>query len=153
MIDDLTFEGQFFDEMFFAHKEDHDISWRARLFGWKTVFDPGCIATHPRVFRPGNLQLRRRLTPELKYHAVKNDLLLLLKNEGGANFVRDFPHIVPRRLAILGYALLLEQRSLKSYWFVLRHWTEIMRARRRIRERTTVSCADIRRQFSLGVPH
>lgn len=150
MINSLSFDGQFFDEMFFAHKEDHDVSWRARLLGWKTVFDPACVATHPRVFRPGNLELRKRLTPELKYHAVKNDLLLLLKNEAPANFVRDFLHIVPRRLAILCYALLIEQHSLKAYWFVFRHWTQIMQARRRIRERTVVAPADLRAQFSLG---
>ncbi|HEX3720187.1 MAG TPA: glycosyltransferase family 2 protein [Verrucomicrobiae bacterium] len=132
MIENISFDGQFFDEMFFAHKEDHDVSWRGRIFGWKTVFDSDCVAMHPRVFRPGNLEVRKQLAPELKYHAVKNDLLMLLKNETAADFARDFFHIVPRRLGILVYALLRERYSLKAYWFVVRNWGRIKNARKRV---------------------
>jgi GT2 family glycosyltransferase len=132
MIEDISMDGHFFDEMFFAHKEDHDISWRSQNFGWKTVFDPDCVAMHPRVFRPGNLQVRKKLAPELKYHAVKNDLLLLLKNESGPGFVRNFLHIVPRRIGIFFYAMFREPHSLKAYWFVVRNFGRIWRGRRQI---------------------
>jgi GT2 family glycosyltransferase len=150
MVEDISFDGQFFDEMFFAHKEDHDVSWRAQIFGWKTVFDPECIAMHPRVFRPGNLAVRKQLAPELKYHAVKNDLLLLLKNETAPNFARDFLDIVPRRMGILLYALLRERHSLNAYWFVIRHWGLIRQARRRVQQGRVDSSREIRRRFSLG---
>ncbi len=150
MIENISFEGQFFDEMFFAHKEDHDVSWRSQIFGWKTFFDPDCVARHPRVFRPGNMQVRKQLPPELKYHAVKNDLLLLLKNESARDFARDFLRIVPRRLGILLYAMVREPYSLKAYWFVIRHWKTIMLARRRLQHDRAASCRDIRSRFSLG---
>jgi GT2 family glycosyltransferase len=150
MIEDVSFDGQFFDEMFFAHKEDHDVSWRAQNFGWKTVFDPECLAMHPRVFRPGNLQVRKQLAPELKYHAVKNDLLLLFKNETGSNFARDFLQIVPRRAGIFLYALLRERYSLKAYSFVLRNWGQIRQARRRVQTRRVVPSQEIRKRFLLG---
>jgi GT2 family glycosyltransferase len=150
MIKNISFEGQFFDEMFFAHKEDHDVSWRAQLFGWKTFFEPDCVATHPRVFRPGNLQIRSLLPAELKYHAVKNDLLLLLKNETMANFFTDFPRILPRRLGILLYALAREPYSLNAYLYVISQWKRIMRARQRLQRCPLVSSVKLRKRFSLG---
>src|SRR5665213_4287843 len=129
MIEHISIDCQFFDEMFFAHKEDHDISWRAQLCGWKTVFEPDCVAVHPRVFRPGNLQLRKHLPAEVRYHAVKNDLLILFKNEDLSNFFKDFFYIVPRRIGIFLYALLRERSSLKAYTFVFQNWRHILRAR------------------------
>jgi GT2 family glycosyltransferase len=150
LIEDVSIGGQFFDEMFFAHKEDHDVSWRARLCGWKTVFDPQCLAVHPRVFRPGNLSLRKELSPEIKYHAVKNDLLLLLKNEDGTNLFKDFFRILPRRLGIFLYALLFERHSLKAYSFVLRHRHAIREARRQIAKKRKISPREMRRLFSVG---
>jgi GT2 family glycosyltransferase len=150
MVESVSVRGQFFDEMFFAHKEDHDVSWRAQLCGWRTVFDPQCVAVHPRVFRPGNLSLRKQLAPEIKYHAVKNDLLILLKNEDASNFLRDLFRILPRRLGIFCYALLMERSSLKAYAFVARHRRLILEARRQIARQRKVSPAEMRRRFSLG---
>ena len=43
MIDHVSIKGNFFDELFFAHKEDWDVSWRSSIYGWKTIFDPACI--------------------------------------------------------------------------------------------------------------
>jgi len=150
MIESIAIHGQFFDEMFFAHKEDHDVSWRAQLCGWKTVFDPQCVAVHPRVFRPGNLSLRKQLAPEIKYHAVKNDLLMLLKNEDGVNFLKDFAGIFPRRLGIFFYALLFERHSLKAYGFAARHWRVILEARRQIARQRKIPPAEVRRRFDMG---
>lgn len=145
--------ASFLTKCFFAHKEDHDVSWRAQLFGWKTVFDPECVAMHPRVFRPGNLQVRKQLAPELKYHAVKNDLLLLLKNESTANFVKDFALIAPRRLGVLLYTLVREPYSLKAYWFILRNWNRVRRMRRLVQQRAVISPVTMRERFLLGVRH
>jgi GT2 family glycosyltransferase len=145
MIEDISIKGFFFDPAFFAHKEDHDIAWRSRLFGWKAIFEPSCIAIHPRVFRPSDLALRRRLSWEVKYHAVKNDILMLLKNEHAANFWRDFFSIVPRRLAIAVYSLILEPRSLLVYWYIFRNLGLVLSNRKEIQSRYRASAADIRR--------
>jgi GT2 family glycosyltransferase len=150
MIEHISVNGQFFDELFFAHKEDHDVSWRSRLCGWKTVFTPESVALHPRVFRPGNLQLRQRLAPEIKYHAVKNDLLMLLKNEDPINFIKDFFHIAPRRVAIFCYALLFERSSLSAYSFVFKNRGNISRWRRQISRVRKMSSGQIRHSFHLG---
>ena len=35
---------EYFDENFFCYKEDVDLAWRMRLYGWKAVYQPKAIA-------------------------------------------------------------------------------------------------------------
>ena len=134
-IDDLRVEGQFFDERFFAHKEDWDIAWRGRLYGWRTVFEPACRALHPREFRPADLRRRRRLGGALKADAVKNQWLLLLKNPPADQVLGVWLRALPRQLGILLYCLLLERPSLRAYRYVWRQRTGIQASRRLIQAR------------------
>lgn len=134
-IDDLRVEGQFFDERFFAHKEDWDISWRSRLYGWRTVFEPSCQALHPREFRPADLRRRLRLDGTIKADAVKNQWLLLLKNPPLHQLPMLLLRALPRQLSILLYCLLLERASLRAYRYVWKHWASIRASRRLIQGR------------------
>ena len=140
-IDDLRVDGQFFDERFFAHKEDWDIAWRGRLFGWRTVFEPACRALHPRAFRPANLRLRRRLGSALKADAVKNQWLLLLKNPTARQLPGYWLRALPRQLGILLYSLLLERTSLRAVGYVWQHRREIWAARQQIQARAITRTA------------
>jgi GT2 family glycosyltransferase len=134
-IDDLRVDGHFFDERFFAHKEDWDIAWRSQLYGWHTVFEPGCRALHPREFRPADLHRRRRLGGALKADAVKNQWLLLLKNPPLAQLPGLWLRAMPRQLGILLYCLLLERTSLRAYRYVWEQRGSIRASRRLIQER------------------
>ncbi len=145
MIKDLSIGGQLFDKMFFAHKEDHDISWRARLFGWKAVCSRQAFAIHPRHFSPGDASVRKQIPAKVKYHAVKNQFLMQLKNEHLSNFIIDIPWIVVRQFIIFAYILFFEQSSLKSYLFVLRNMKGIIRKRRIIQKKKTATWSDIRK--------
>ena len=135
MIDDVSMNGQFFDEMFFAHKEDWDVAWRSCNFGWKAYFEPLCIAIHPRSFKPQNFKARGEMSKEVKYHAVKNQLLLLFKNESLSGLFVNFFFIVPRQMMIFAYLLLFETYSLKAYAFVLKNYSKIMLARKYIQNK------------------
>ena len=136
MIEDISIDGKLFDEMFFAHKEDWDVSWRSARLGWTTFFDPQCTAIHPRSFKPANLKSRQNMSKEIKYHGVKNQLILLIKNESILHFLRDFFWIVPRQLAIFLFAMVFEQYSLRAYSYVMCHFPQILRARKAIQEKT-----------------
>src|SRR4030095_12141583 len=52
-LDDVAINGQYFDEDFFAFREDADLAWRCRLLGWNSIYVPAAVALH-----------RRRVTPE-----------------------------------------------------------------------------------------
>jgi GT2 family glycosyltransferase len=112
MLEDVAFEGQYFDEQFFSYMEDVDLAWRARLLGWKSWYEPSAQAFHRRRFKPGG---RGRMEREIRRVAVKNRYLMILKNEGAEEWRRDRWRVRLYDLEILGYILLLEQSSLASY--------------------------------------
>src|SRR5258706_426452 len=59
-LDDTAIDGQYFDEDFFAYREDADLAWRCRLLGWNAIYVPGAVALH-----------RRRVTPERRRELPK----------------------------------------------------------------------------------
>jgi GT2 family glycosyltransferase len=135
MINDISYKGQFFDELFFAHKEDWDVSWRSNIYGWKTIFSPDCVAIHPRHFKPGSLKVRTDVADHIKFHSVKNQLLLLLKNESVGSFIKNSVFIIPRQLIIFVYILLFERSSFKAYHFIYANLQTIMERRKIIQSK------------------
>jgi len=144
-IDDIKIMGDFFDPMFFAYKEDWDISWRARLLGWKTYFNPNSRAIHPRVFHSNSVDIRKKLPSFIKYHAVKNQFLLLFKNEDIKNFLVDSPLIIYRQILVLVYILLFEKTSLKAYKYFIGNFSKILIKRRLIQKKRKMSSSAIRK--------
>src|SRR5437870_11134283 len=77
MIDDISFDGEFFDPDFFVYREDADVAWRAQLFGWRCLYTPHARGYHVRKVLPGN---RRALPANINMHSVKNRFLMRIKN-------------------------------------------------------------------------
>lgn len=138
MIEDVSVNNMFFDEQFFAHKEDWDVSWRSALYGWKTLFVPECRALHPRYFKPGDRSLRKNIPAKIKADAVKNQLILFLKNLSAGEFFRNFFYIVPRQIMIFFYVLLFERGSLAAYAYIHKNRKHIMAQRRIIQQKRKV---------------
>jgi GT2 family glycosyltransferase len=138
MIEDISVNNMFFDELFFAHKEDWDVSWRSALYGWKTLFVPECRALHPRYFKPGNRSLRKNIPAKIKADAVKNQLILFLKNLSAREFLRNFFHIMPKQIIIFIYVLLFERDSLTAYAYIYKKRKNIMAQRRIIQQKRKV---------------
>lgn len=113
MLQACRFEGQYFDENFFAYKEDVDLAWRAQLLGWKSLYTPEATAFHARSFKPGQ---REGLSTEVRLHSVKNRYLLLFKNELGYTFIQQLWPILFYDFKILVYLLLFEQSSLRGLY-------------------------------------
>jgi GT2 family glycosyltransferase len=109
MLEDVAFEGQYFDEQFFTYMEDVDLAWRARLMGWKSWYEPAAQAYHKRKFKPGR---RGPMEREVRQVAVKNRYLVILKNEGAEEWRRDWWQVRLYDLAIWTYILLMERSSL-----------------------------------------
>src|SRR3981081_3939260 len=59
MVDDVSINGEFFDEQFFAYREDADLAWRAQLMGWRCLYTPAAAGWHVRRDTP---QRRSELT-------------------------------------------------------------------------------------------
>lgn len=136
MLEDIRIEEQYFDEGFFAHKEDVDLAWRSQLLGWRSVYAPDAVAYHVRGFRPGK---RQKMAAEIKRHAVKNRYLMLIKNELPETLWRDWPRILFYDLRILIYILLFERNSVLALWDFLRLAPRALRWRKEIMRRRRAS--------------
>jgi len=113
MLDDIQIDGEYYDEDFFAGKEDLDISWRAQLCGWKCLYVPSAVAHHFRTFTPRDR--RSTIAAVLKCGSLRNRYLLILKNDLLSHFVRHLPHIMFYDMKLLAYTLLYERSSLLGY--------------------------------------
>jgi len=135
MLEDIKIYDQFFDEFFFAHKEDVDVAWRARLLGWGCWYCPSAVAYHERSFKPGQ---REVVSPAIRVHAVKNRYLLLIKNETPSSFLKDGIQIFWYDLKIFVYMCLFERSSLKAFQFIWQNRLRLLDWRREIYDRIRV---------------
>lgn len=139
-IRDVTVAGEFLDEDFFAFREDADVAWRGRLFGWRAIYVPNAVAHHVRSVTP---EKRRALSPTINMHGVKNRFLLRLKNEGVYLALRNAPFELTRDLIVIIATLTIERTSLPALSWLWKNRHRIMEKRRTIQSRRRVSDRDL----------
>jgi GT2 family glycosyltransferase len=139
-IRDVTLGGEFLDEDFFAFREDADVAWRGRLFGWKAIYVPEAVAHHVRTVTP---EKRRELSAVINMHGVKNRFLLRLKNEGLYLAIRNAPFELTRDLVVILATLTIERTSLPALRWLWKNRRRIMEKRRAIQSRRRVSDRDL----------
>jgi GT2 family glycosyltransferase len=144
-LEHLSVAGEIFDEDFFAYREDADLAWRARLFGWKSIHVPEAIAYHVRRVTP---EVRKELPEEINMHSVKNRFLLRLKNEGRALAIRNAPWELGRDLTVALATLTVERTSLPAWRWLWRNRARVMRKREEIQRRRVVSDREIFEWFA-----
>jgi GT2 family glycosyltransferase len=144
MLDDVQIDGEVFDADFFMHKEDIDVVWRAQLLGWRSMYVPDAVAKHIRTFRPGQ---RARVNDTLRATALRNRYLLMLKNDMPALFWRDLLRIALYDVALVGYVVLRERRSLRAFFPPRDVLRRMLHKRRQIQARRRVTSADMRQWF------
>lgn len=141
---DVAIDGEIFDEDFFAYREDADLAWRGRLFGWRAVCEPRAIAYHVRRVTP---EARRELPADINMHSVKNRFLLRLKNEGLYLALRNAPFELARDLVVVLAALTVERTSLPAFGWLWRNRARVLAKRRVIQRRRKVSDRALARWF------
>jgi GT2 family glycosyltransferase len=141
---DAAIEGDIFDEDFFAYREDADLAWRGRLFGWRALCEPAAVAYHVRRVTP---EARRALPASINMHSVKNRFLLRLKNEGAYLALRNAPFELARDLVVVAAALSIELTSLPALTWLWRNRARVLAKRRAIQSRRKVSDRDLARWF------
>ena len=136
VLDDVTVDGEVLDEDLVTWGSDADLAWRARLLGWRCVYEPGALAYHVRTYSPST---RSRMPKWDRTMQFRNRYLMMAKNDPGAALLRDLPRILPYELAAFGFALLREPHLLRGYVEAVRLLPRMRRKRavlqRRRRER------------------
>ncbi len=141
---DVAIDGEVLDEDFFAYREDADLAWRGRLFGWRSFCDPGAVAYHVRRVTP---EVRRELPADVNMHSVKNRFLLRLKNQGAYLALRNLPFELARDLVVLVATLTVERTSLPAFPWLWRNRKRVLAKRREIQRRRKVSDRELARWF------
>lgn len=131
MLEDVKFESEYFDELFFAYKEDIDLAWRARLFGWICLYTPSAIGWHHRKWGAGK---RKNISLFTRRHSLKNRYLLLLKNDDWKTLLPCLIPILWFELLSLGYILLREPYLFSVINDIRRIWPQVLAKRRYIQE-------------------
>ncbi len=139
-ITDVSVEGQFFDEEFFAFREDGDLAWRAQMMGWKCLYVPTAVAWHVRRVTP---ERRAELPLVINWHSVKNRFLMRGKNASGWLCWRLFFPVAWRDLMTLGYALVRDWRMISAVFYPFRAFGNIRRKRAIVQARRRVSDRDL----------
>jgi len=144
-LEDVAVGGNFFDEDFFAYREDADLAWRCRLRGWQSLYVPRAVARHRRRVTP---QVRRALPAEINMHSVKNRFLLRINNMTPNLYRRCFWPITLRDLMVLGYVIFREWPSIRGLVYLIRNYPRLWQKRRIIQSRVRVDAAELERWFS-----
>ena len=119
-LESVKVGGEYLDESFFMYKEDVDLSWRLRLAGWECWYVPRARVPRPhelgrRVAGTSRVSARftrnERAKPRhVRVHSMKNQWLMLVKNEDASNLVRHLPLSSAERALVLGYNTLFAPR-------------------------------------------
>jgi GT2 family glycosyltransferase len=144
-IQDVSVEGELFDEDFFAFREDADLAWRAQVLGWKCLYTPAATAWHVRRVTP---ERRKDLPLVINWHSVKNRFLMRGKNASGWLCWRLFLPVAWRDMMTFGYALLRDWRILSALVYPWRVRESVRRKRTIIQSRRRVSDRDLLWWFS-----
>lgn len=94
-----------FDETFFLYVEDTDLSWRARLGGYRIRYVPQAVVEHAYTMN---------YTPTKAYYVDRNRHLMLLKNVQRETYLRLLPGLLLSEVITWAFLLLKGPR----YWGV-----------------------------------
>jgi GT2 family glycosyltransferase len=138
--------GEVFDEDLELWASDVDLAWRARLLGWRCIYEPRAIAWHMRFYSPttraGLPEAHRRLQ-------FRNRLLMIAKNDSWADVRGDLHRILFYELLAIGHVVLRERHLLRAYADALRALPATRRRRRVVQAQRA---AGVRPPFGLRAP-
>jgi GT2 family glycosyltransferase len=124
-----------FDEDMQLWASDADLAWRARLLGWRCVYEPAAVARHVRTYSPSK---RAQVSEEHRRMQFRNRYLMWVKNETRRGLLHDLPRIAAYELAAFGYVVLRERHLLEGYREVREALPAARERRREVQARRAV---------------
>lgn len=145
LVEDISVEGEFFDEDFFAYREDADVAWRAQLMGWRCAYAPRAVGWHVRRVTPSRF---RELPLVINRNSIKNRFLMRAKNIALPLYLRLLLPVTLRDTVILGYCVLVDRKLLPAFSFLWARRKAIWKKRKWIQSHRRVSDRELAPWFS-----
>ena len=154
-LQDVRIGDEFFDQDFFAYKEDVDLAWRLQRAGWKSWYIPSAVSHHHRgMFGKDKMSFlerirnRRRKSKTRSLYSTRNHLYLLLKNLSFTHFFLRSLWVVPAEFARFVYVLIFETRNTSAYFQVLMNVPKMLKKRSRVFKTNKQKNKEIRKWFA-----
>jgi GT2 family glycosyltransferase len=119
--------GEVFDPALERWASDADVAWRARVLGWKAVYEPAAVAFHIRTYSPSTRAAMSEASRQMQY---RNRYLMMAKNDSWAELARAAPWLLTWEALALGHVILRERHLLAAY---REAWRRLPAARQRRR--------------------
>ena len=114
-----------FDEDTFLYMEDTDLSWRARLAGWRCLHAPDSVVFHHYTLR---------MTPRKVFYQERNRYLMLVKSLRWRTLLVLLPAQLLAEVMTWGFVLYNDRANfmnkLRAYAWMIRNWPGILSKRR-----------------------
>lgn len=117
----VAIDDEYFDEDFFAYKEDIDLSWRLNLAGFKNMYYPKAIAYHGRGLGRSKggvisfIKHRRNQSKFLRGVSYRNDVLMFWKNDINGFSSKYTIERKRRKIVLIMYMFIFERFNYKYY--------------------------------------
>lgn len=136
-----------FEERFFIYLEDTDLSWRARIAGYRCFFVATSVVYH---------EYAMRFSPAKYFREECNRHFMLLKNLGGQSLVVLWPSLLVGEAIAWGYALYggiqYLKAKLRSYKWIMENVGQIRSARAKVQSLRRVADGSIVGGFVYTIP-
>lgn len=153
-LEDVRFEDEFFDQDFFAYKEDVDLAWRLQQAGWGARFVPEALAFHYRgMYGPEKMSWwqcilhRRKKSLIRNYYSTRNHWLVLVKNIRVLNAILAAPRLLCLEGCRLFYTLVFEPRNARAVFDAMRLIPRMLKKRFAIMKKCKQSAKNMRVWF------
>lgn len=137
-----------FDGSFFMYMEDTDLSWRARLAGYRCRYVPEAVIRH---------DYRLRFGPRKTFFQERNRYLMLLKSLRWPSLLALLPALLLAELLTWGFVLLREPgrwaNKIQAYIWVARHWDTILRQRQQTQALRRVNDRALLERCAAGIDY
>tara|TARA_Y100000310_G_C20616478_1_gene780907 strand:+ start:118 stop:1074 length:957 start_codon:yes stop_codon:yes gene_type:complete len=154
VLDEVLIKDEYFDNNFFAYKEDIDLAWRMRLYGWQCWYVPEAVCYHHRrlsAYEETSLKKRmasrEAVSKMLRSLSFRNHHLMLVKNDQWINTLLALPWFLFWELRIILFALIFEPFQYKSITQFFKYLPATLLKRRVIMAHKKVAPREIRKWF------
>jgi GT2 family glycosyltransferase len=137
-IVEISINGQFFDESYFAFYEDLDVGWRLNLLGWRCKYLPGAVVYHQR----GGSNVNRKVlsgffqiagkSSDVQADIIRNRWYTIIKNDHIFNFALNFPWIFFQDFKTMIYLLFFNRKIISKVFRTFFHQLPPLKEKRKI---------------------
>lgn len=139
---------EYFDEDFFAYKEDVDIAWRLRLWAWENWLVSETKAYHHRsVASRESLKERSNNRGFANRLSYRNHFWLLQKNSFCKDNLHDWRFIFWYELKKFIYILIFERATLVACSDIFKYYSKMNKKRKYIMANNQIKREDINKWF------